>query len=239
MVGLEEVGSHIAAVLQTTKANTNCKKITSSTSLPCSWLPPTFRSVFYAPSAEINFSNPTLPSQKQNEVWSTGKDSSRYSNAFIKRHRHPTPTEEELQKLYAQLSKRGNLFYFPQFIQCFQLREATHGSHILHGLYLQNIIFAVPLIFLCTQLKYSTRLHNFAFKALDSAFSIPTHTQQSFSDDITSIMQSSDDVQHNHGITSALHRVLAVMINWVFPQTHACSCNDHDEIRSWSKRFPT
>ena len=45
MAGLGEVCSHVAAVLFTAEANTQIKNCTSSTSLPCSWLPSSFQTV--------------------------------------------------------------------------------------------------------------------------------------------------------------------------------------------------
>ena len=55
MAGLGEACSHIAALLFTLEANTHMKKRLSCTSLPCAWLPPSFRSVPYAPISEIDF----------------------------------------------------------------------------------------------------------------------------------------------------------------------------------------
>ena len=55
MAGLGEACSHIAAVLFALEANTQVKKSMSCTSLPCTWLPPSFQSVTYAPIAKIDF----------------------------------------------------------------------------------------------------------------------------------------------------------------------------------------
>ena len=62
MAGLGEVCSHVAAVLFAAYENTKVKEQHSSTSLPCSWLPPSFRSVDYAPICNIDF---TTPKQKR------------------------------------------------------------------------------------------------------------------------------------------------------------------------------
>ena len=62
MTGLGEACSHIAAVLFTAEGNTRVKSQFSSTSLPCSWLPPSFRSIEYTPISEIDFS---MPKHKQ------------------------------------------------------------------------------------------------------------------------------------------------------------------------------
>ena len=47
MAGIGEVCSHIAGVLFAAEANTQVKQQQSCTSLPCAWLPPSFRSVEY------------------------------------------------------------------------------------------------------------------------------------------------------------------------------------------------
>ena len=48
MAGLGEACSHIAALLFTLEGNTKMKKNVTCTSLPRSWLPPSFQSVPYA-----------------------------------------------------------------------------------------------------------------------------------------------------------------------------------------------
>ena len=45
MTGLGEVCSHVAAVLYTAEANMQITNCTSLTSLSCSWLPPSFKTV--------------------------------------------------------------------------------------------------------------------------------------------------------------------------------------------------
>ena len=68
MAGIGEACSHIAAVLFTVEANTNMKQQFSCTSLPCSWLPSSFRSVAFAEISKIDFSTPTskrIQSQKK------------------------------------------------------------------------------------------------------------------------------------------------------------------------------
>ena len=47
IAGIGEVCSHIAGVLFAAEANTQVKQQQSCTSLPCAWLPPSFRSVEY------------------------------------------------------------------------------------------------------------------------------------------------------------------------------------------------
>lgn len=56
MAGLGEACSHVAGLLFTLEANTKVKLQTACTSLPCSWLPPTFQDVTYEPISNINFS---------------------------------------------------------------------------------------------------------------------------------------------------------------------------------------
>ena len=58
MAGLGEVCSHVAALLFTAEANTQVKNRTSSTSLPCAWLPPSFQTVPFAQVADIDFTTP-------------------------------------------------------------------------------------------------------------------------------------------------------------------------------------
>ena len=58
MAGLGEACCHIAAILFTLEANVQARKSMSCTSLPCSWLPPTFKSVPFAPISDIDFTDP-------------------------------------------------------------------------------------------------------------------------------------------------------------------------------------
>ena len=58
MAGLGEACSHIAAILFTLDANVQARKSLSCTLVPCSWLPPTFKNVPFAPISEINFAEP-------------------------------------------------------------------------------------------------------------------------------------------------------------------------------------
>ena len=86
MAGLGEACSHIAAVLFALEANTQIKKSMSCTSLPCTWLPPSFQSVMYSPVFEMDFK------QKKQSEPSTAKISEM-----------PDPSEEELQSLYRDI----------------------------------------------------------------------------------------------------------------------------------------
>ena len=58
MAGLGEACAHVAAVLFGAEANSITKRQFTSTSLPCSWLPATFRSVKFAEIKAIDFSTP-------------------------------------------------------------------------------------------------------------------------------------------------------------------------------------
>ena len=53
VAGIGEACSHVAALLFTAEANSQLKSQHSSTSLPCSWLPPSFRSVPFAEVYQI------------------------------------------------------------------------------------------------------------------------------------------------------------------------------------------
>lgn len=101
MAGLGEACSHMAAVLFTFEANTQTKKTFSTTSLPCSWLPPSFRSVPFARLAEINFSTPL---QKRRQIVSPDNSNGSSSRQRPEQTSTPAPTEEEVQGLYSQLT---------------------------------------------------------------------------------------------------------------------------------------
>ena len=60
MAGLGEACSHIAALLFMLESNTQHKRMLSCTSLPCSWLPPSFQNVEYAEIANIDFTTPQI-----------------------------------------------------------------------------------------------------------------------------------------------------------------------------------
>ena len=56
--GLGEACSHISAILFTLDANVHAKKSMFCTSMPCSWLPSSFKIVPFAPTAKIDCSAP-------------------------------------------------------------------------------------------------------------------------------------------------------------------------------------
>ena len=105
MAGLGEACSHIAALLFTLEANTQMKKRFSCTSLPCSWLPPSFRSVPYAPISEIDFSTSRQKRKKTCEPVSTGQD--KIESSSTRDCKSQEPTACELASYYSELSKDG------------------------------------------------------------------------------------------------------------------------------------
>ena len=60
MAGLGETCSGVAALLFTAEANSQFKQQTSSTSLPCAWLPPSFQGVPYVEIGKIDFKIPVM-----------------------------------------------------------------------------------------------------------------------------------------------------------------------------------
>jgi len=91
---MAEACSHIAAVLFAAEANTLTKRQLTSTSLPCSWLPPTFRNVKFDEICNIDF---TTPQHKRKS--SDNGVSCKKSKLEI-----PLPTEEDLRNHHLQLS---------------------------------------------------------------------------------------------------------------------------------------
>ena len=70
MAGLGEACSHIAALLFAAQTNTELKGQFACTSLPCSWLPSSFRTVPFAEIAKIDFSS---ASQKRKRLMKNGE----------------------------------------------------------------------------------------------------------------------------------------------------------------------
>ena len=126
MAGLGEACSHITALLFSVEASTQAKKRMSCTSLPCSRLPPSFRSVPYAQLADIDFSTPQLKGKKDDcPTSSSSGECSRITAVTTK-----TPSEEELNSLYTKLSKVGKyqvLRFYSQF-HIIIPQVATHSS---------------------------------------------------------------------------------------------------------------
>ena len=103
MAGLGEACSHIGAVLFTLEANTRYKQSISCTSLPCSWLPPTFQSVEYAPIANIDFMTADeKPKRKKSKTATTSTPNCQEDLTSR------TPSPEELDAFFNDLSKSGS-----------------------------------------------------------------------------------------------------------------------------------
>ena len=79
--------------------NTKYQKSFSSTSLPCSWLPPSFRNVPFSQLADINFATPQV---KRKKIDSDG--TSVVKDKVVKTQ---VPTSQELNSLYKEISVAG------------------------------------------------------------------------------------------------------------------------------------
>jgi len=97
MAGLGEACSHAAAVLFAAEANALTKSQFSSTSLPCSWLPPTFRSVKISEINAIDFATP----QHKRKLSSSDKSASKSK----KKYTILPPTEEQLKRHYSKIAQ--------------------------------------------------------------------------------------------------------------------------------------
>ena len=102
MAGIGEVCSHTAAVLFLLEANTQAKQNLSCTSVPCSWLPPSFRTVEFLPVSKIDFRTPQL---KRKLLLDNPHSSPMTSATAGKARRVLKPTEAQLNDYYLQLSK--------------------------------------------------------------------------------------------------------------------------------------
>ncbi len=108
MAGLGEACYHIAVILFTLDANVQVKQSMSCTSMPCSWLPPSFKNVSFAPISNIDFSAPDIKIKTNLE-----KSIASSSNSSVKIIDIPgvnnklTPPSNELTVLYKKLSEAG------------------------------------------------------------------------------------------------------------------------------------
>ena len=100
MAGLGESCSHIAALLFAMEANTQLQKKTSCTSLPCSWLPPSFQDVEYAQLADIDFTSPQVKRRRIESGVSS-------MCAPLAAPQVESPSAAELNSLYKVLFKVG------------------------------------------------------------------------------------------------------------------------------------
>ena len=100
MAGLGEACSHIAAILFTLEANVQATKSLSCTSMPCSWLPPSFKSVPFAAISDIDFSDPERIMKASCSVTSNST-----SNTATTTHLQKlAPTKSELDGFFKKLS---------------------------------------------------------------------------------------------------------------------------------------
>ena len=99
MAGIGEVCSHIAGVLFAAEANTQVKQQHSCTSLPCAWLPPSFRSVEYLPVSDIDFRT-SKQKRKSSQAFGSDTTSAPKKSLIVQK-----PTEAELTDYYLKLSK--------------------------------------------------------------------------------------------------------------------------------------
>ena len=116
MAGLGEACSHVAALLFVLEANTQVKRRMACTSMPCSWLPPSFRNVPYAQLSDINFSNPHQGRKNDSDSSNSG-ECSKVSTVSTS-----TPSQDELHSLYRELSKSGKpvlLSLVPEFSESY------------------------------------------------------------------------------------------------------------------------
>jgi len=108
MAGLGEACSHIAALLFAAQTNTELKTQYTCTSLPCSWLPPSFRSVPFAEIAEIDFSS---ASQKRKRLMKASEASSSSSDEPRQVKKRPSlvskPNDDDKLAFFDELSQSG------------------------------------------------------------------------------------------------------------------------------------
>ena len=99
MAGAGEACSHIASVLFMLELNTQMKQQFSCTSLPCSWLPSTFRSVPFSEIGKIDF---TTPKHKRKQTVTEGcGDPSTKSKKFS----IPKSTDSDLATFHNEMSQ--------------------------------------------------------------------------------------------------------------------------------------
>ena len=106
MADLGEACSHISALLFALETNTQLKSQFTSTSLPCSWLPPSFRSVPFAEITQIDFSTPAqkrkiLIIKEADTSTSSDKPPLTKKTVFVV----SKPSEDEKDAFYKELSQ--------------------------------------------------------------------------------------------------------------------------------------
>ncbi len=109
MAGLGEACYHFAAILFTLDANVQVKQSMSCTlTPPCSWLPPSFKNVSFAPISNIDFSAPDIKIKTNLEKSIASSSSSSVKIIDIPGvNNKTTPSSNELNVLYKKLSEAG------------------------------------------------------------------------------------------------------------------------------------
>ena len=100
MAGLGEACAHIAALLFTLERNTQHQNQTACTSLPCSWLPPSYQNVPYAEVAKIDFTTPQLSRKRSRSELNGNQLASDTSQPVIR-----PPSHKAVEDLYKNLFK--------------------------------------------------------------------------------------------------------------------------------------
>jgi len=107
MAALGETCSHVAAVLFTAEANSQFKQQTSSTSLPCTWLLPSFQCVPHTEVGKLDFKTPgmkrKLAARQRNST--LDDDDNGTTNAKRELKLFLKPTEDQIANFYSQLSE--------------------------------------------------------------------------------------------------------------------------------------
>ena len=120
--GLSEACLHVVVLLFAVDMNTQMKTSLSCTSMPCSWLPPSFQAVPYAEISDIKFYTPKNKKRNLNTISTSPTPEDLNS---IHKLRHLTePTATELDSFYTSLSKIKNckpgiLSVIPRFSHCY------------------------------------------------------------------------------------------------------------------------
>lgn len=107
MAGLGETCSHVAALLFTAEANSQFKQQTSSTSVPCTWLPPSFQRVPYVEVSEIDFKTPVMKRKLAAQQRISGLDDDDDATTSAKRELQSIekPSENQITNFYCKLSE--------------------------------------------------------------------------------------------------------------------------------------
>ena len=109
MAGLGETCSHVAALLFTAEANSQFKQQTSSTSLPCAWLPPCFQCVPYVEIGKIDFKTPVMKRKLAARQRISGSDDDDDDGGTTSAKRElqviEKPSDNQIANFYCKLSE--------------------------------------------------------------------------------------------------------------------------------------